>query len=146
MKMTRINSAINVKCLTDEHLLAEHREIKRLPNVHLKVKSKIPEHFVLGTGHVLFFTNKNIFTLKRYFEIHNECLKRGFNVEDYSNNWNVYKTFMDYIPTEIEKQLLIERITTRINESKKEYFHYYGKQISKELAINILNNATDYIF
>ena len=29
--MTRINSAIPVKCLTDEHLLAEHREIKRLP-------------------------------------------------------------------------------------------------------------------
>ena len=29
--MTRINSAIHVKCLTDEHLLAEHREIKRLP-------------------------------------------------------------------------------------------------------------------
>lgn len=29
--MTRINSAINVKYLTDEHLLAEHREIKRMP-------------------------------------------------------------------------------------------------------------------
>ncbi len=30
--MTRINVSINVKALTDEHLLAEHREIKRLPN------------------------------------------------------------------------------------------------------------------
>ena len=29
--MTRINSGIPVKSLTDEHLLAEHREIKRLP-------------------------------------------------------------------------------------------------------------------
>ena len=28
--MTRINSTIPVKCLTDEHLLAGHREIKRL--------------------------------------------------------------------------------------------------------------------
>lgn len=27
--MTRINSAIPVKCLTDEHLLAEHMEIKK---------------------------------------------------------------------------------------------------------------------
>ena len=31
--MTRINVSINVKALTDEHLLAEHREIKRLPNI-----------------------------------------------------------------------------------------------------------------
>ena len=29
--MTRINSVIPVRNLTDEHLLAEHREIKRLP-------------------------------------------------------------------------------------------------------------------
>ena len=29
--MTRINSAISVRRLTDEHLLAEHREIKRVP-------------------------------------------------------------------------------------------------------------------
>ena len=28
--MTRINSAIKARLLTDEHLLAEHREIKRL--------------------------------------------------------------------------------------------------------------------
>ena len=31
--MTRINVSINVKALTDEHLLAEHREIKRLRSV-----------------------------------------------------------------------------------------------------------------
>lgn len=37
--MTRINSAISVRRLTDEHLLAEHREIKRLPACYLKAKN-----------------------------------------------------------------------------------------------------------
>lgn len=144
--MTRINSAINVKNLTDEHLLAEHREIKRLPNVFLKVKSKIPEHFVLGTGHVLFFTNKNIFTLNRYIEIHQECINRGFNVEDYRNNWNVYNCNIDYKPTINEYNLLIERISTRIHESKKEYFHYCGKRIAKIDAINKLTESHCDVF
>ena len=35
--MTRIN-LINVEELTDQHLLAEHREIKRIPNVISKGK------------------------------------------------------------------------------------------------------------
>lgn len=56
--MTRINSAIPVKNLTDEHLLAEHREIKRLPYFLSKAIqsgsiNNIPEKFTLGKGHVL---------------------------------------------------------------------------------------------
>ena len=58
--MTRINSAIPVKCLTDEMLLAEHKEIKRLPSVlskaiHCNSINKIPNKFCLGNGHVKFF-------------------------------------------------------------------------------------------
>ena len=51
-KMTRINSAISVNRLTDEHLLAEHREIKRMPYCLRKAIdsgsiNKIPERFML---------------------------------------------------------------------------------------------------
>ena len=59
--MTRINSASPVEHLTDEHLLAEHREIKRLPSVLKKANTqtiKIPAKFCLGPGHVKFFLNK----------------------------------------------------------------------------------------
>ena len=61
--MTRINSAINVKNLTDEHLLAEHREITRVPFVLRNAirtgsVNNIPEKFTLGKGHVLFFIDK----------------------------------------------------------------------------------------
>ena len=61
--MTRINSHINPKNLSDEHLLAEHREIKRVPKMLYKsIKKgsvpKIPNKFCLGTGHVTFFYDK----------------------------------------------------------------------------------------
>lgn len=143
--MTRINSAINVKNLTDEHLLAEHREIKRLYSYLQKAKSsgsiaKIPKTFCLGTGHVTFFLDKFAFTLKRYKELYNECIKRNFKVEDYSCNWKDIERmyFNDYEPTILEKQQLIERITERIYGSKKENFHYYGKIITSSKAVDIL--------
>ena len=91
--MTRINSAIAVKSLTDEHLFAEHREIKRLPQCLLtslrrNCPLRIPKRFTLGSGHVSFFYDKMTFTFKRFQEIHAECLKRGFNVTDFSENWD----------------------------------------------------------
>lgn len=148
--MTRINSAIPVFLLTDEHLLAEHREIKRLPSVFVKSLeigsiNKIPKNFSLGTGHVLFFVDKPAFTLWRYKEIHNECLRRGFKVEDYSSNWEVYseesnqKYFNNiYVPSDYDKTLLINRITERIQSSSKVYFHYEGKGITKEQSIYLI--------
>jgi deoxyribonuclease (pyrimidine dimer) len=145
--MTRINSAINPKNLTDEHLLAEHREIKRICNAFYKRNlindfSGIKNKFSLGTGHVLFFINKPVFTKRRYVSIYNECLKRNFNIENYLNNWNVYDNTefqnIDYKTTYKEQLLLSIRIEERINDSKKFFFHYYGEKISKEKSIEIL--------
>ena len=149
--MTRINSAIRVKLLTDEHLIAEHRELKRLPSAYLKRKESklgfknLPTQFTLGTGHVLYFVDKAAFTAGRYLDIYEECLTRGFNVENYFDNWKVYKSedndfiFNDHIPTIREYNLLIDRITERLIGSKKPYWHYYGKKVTKENAVEILN-------
>ena len=143
--MTRINSAIEVKCLTDEHLLAEHREVKRLDAYFRRTFNKsedfrVPTEFCLGKGHVMFFLNKFKFTYKRYLDLHKECLKRGFHVEDYTDNWcGIPEVFyQDYTPTLTEKRLLIERITRRIIDSPKMYFHYKGDQINKTTAIKLL--------
>lgn len=145
--MTRINSAIPVKNLTDEHLLAEHREIKRLPyqwckSFHNGYLSFVPEKFTLGRGHILFFLDKQSFILKRYIALYEECLNRGFNVQNYSDNWNYIKPeyMKDYEPTEEERKLLVERIKNRIVNGKKQYYHYYGRQISKEEAVAILKS------
>ena len=56
--MTRINVGIPPAELVNQHLLAEHREIKRIPNCVAKGKYNMdgmPERFKLGTGHVKFF-------------------------------------------------------------------------------------------
>lgn len=145
--MTRINSAIPVKNLTDEHLLAEHREIKRLPyqwckSFHNGYLSFAPEKFTLGKGHVLFFLDKQNFILKRYLALYDECIKRGFNIQNYSENWNYVKSeyMKDYVPTETERKLLVGRIIDRIVNGKKPYYHYYGRKISKEEAVAILES------
>lgn len=149
--MTRINSAISVRCLTDEHLLAEHREIKRLPDCFVKsyisgALKRIPNKFCLGTGHVTFFLDKFAFTYTRYKAIHTECLRRGFQVTDYSDLWRAVEPtsqWKSYEPTKEELELLIQRITERIQGSSKTFFHYDGKAITKGEAIEILNCKTN---
>lgn len=143
--MTRINSAIPVTNLTDEHLLAEHREIKRLPYYLQKAIvsgsiNNIPNKFCLGKGHVLFFLNKMKFISERYRQLHNECLARGFSIADYSSNFNhISQQFSnDYKPTLHELLLLRLRINDRIINGKCKYYHYYGNRITKEFACKLL--------
>lgn len=143
--MTRINCGINVKTLTDEHLLSEHREIKRLPNNFIKAKysgalKRIPKSFCLGNGHVIFFLDKFKYTLDRYKEIYSECIARGFNVEDYSANWDLVDVeyFKDYIPEQKDIDILIKRISERIIDSKKDFFHHSKIKITKKHSCEIL--------
>lgn len=118
--MTRINCGIPVKELTDKHLLAEHREIKRIPNLIRQGKYNLdgqPKFFTLGKGHVKFFYDKLNYLLKRYEEIHKECIFRGFNVTNYSNAWHGLPSHMmnDYEPTDNDKLI----VRTRIREKLK---------------------------
>ena len=58
--MTRIN-IIPPAELCDQHLLAEHRELTRIPNLVAKGKFSLegqPSDYKLGTGHVKFFFDK----------------------------------------------------------------------------------------
>ena len=120
--MTRINTGIKVENLSDQHLLAEHREIKRIPRT--KFKSKPSSKFTLGEGHVLFFSDKHQYTFNRYKQIYAECLKRGFNVENYCENWNSLSG-LDYLPSLDVINIVKERIIERAKTSKQ-VIKYYG--------------------
>lgn len=88
--MSRINIGIPPELLSGKHLLAEHREIKRIPNLVSKGKYTMegqPNKFVLGTGHVKFFYDKCQYLIKRYNKILEECIKRGYNVTCYREAW-----------------------------------------------------------
>ena len=119
--MTRINVGIPPAELTGPHLIAEHREIKRIPNCIAKGKYNmdgIPEKFKLGPGHVKFFYNKLLYLKNRYIELYKECIKRGFNVQNYIDAWNnVPEDLMnDYKVEANDIKIIKERIKEKLNK------------------------------
>lgn len=130
--MTRIN-VVPVTELCDQHLLAEHRELTRIPNAiasgRAKVDSaKIPSRYTLGNGHVTFFYDKLLWLLVRYARIDDECRNRGFNV---TNKWpndlmlerhcDLYGT---YEPDEEALRINRERIAERLEAMKPRWSAY----------------------
>ena len=118
--MTRINVGVKPSELTGKHLLAEHREIKRIPNCIKKGRYKmtgIPNKFKLGTGHVKFFYNKLLFLKNRYIEIYNECKKRKYNVTNYINCWDdlPIELMNDYTPILEDRKIILQRINEKLN-------------------------------
>ncbi len=131
--MTRIN-LIPVLELADEHLLAEHRELKRIPSLIQKWKvnfENIPSNFTLWTGHVKFFYNKLWFLKKRYIELYNECLKRWFAVQNYISNFDEIdeSLFWEFIPSEKDLEISKWRIKEKL-EAKPGFYKYYGKLLN----------------
>ena len=119
--MTRINIGIPPAELVNQHLIAEHREIKRIPNCIAKGKYNmdgIPEQFKLGKGHVKFFYNKLLYLKHRYIRLYYACKKRGFNVKNYISAWdNVPQELMnDYQPTKTDKAIIKQRINEKLNK------------------------------
>lgn len=120
--MTRINAGIHPSELCNKHLFAEHREIKRIPNIIKSGKANlvnIPEEFSLGKGHVKFFYNKLLYLKKRYIEIYNELQHRDFNVTYFGDS------FKD-LPAELYNDWLLSSemkarpvVAQRINEKLK---------------------------
>ena len=113
--MTRINTGIEAKELPNKLLLAELREIKRIPNVIKSGRYNMsgqPEEFTLGTGHVKFFYDKLEYLLERYNNLRWEALYRGFNVSDWSEAWNGVPAELmnNYQETQRDRDILIERI------------------------------------
>lgn len=121
--MTRIN-VVDVTELSREHLVAEYREIMRLPgnlNTWLNRKSKppsfdeIPSEYKLGTGHVKFFFDKFKYLELRFESLVNEMLARGYNPKFTDSSIfrvdNLY--YNDYNPTieaiEINRARIKER-------------------------------------
>lgn len=126
--MTRINCGISVSDLSREHLLAEHREIKRVC-YRLRERLKtgkfedIPTPFYVIKGEAiafkeLFWLDKGAYTYKRYNEIYEECLRRKYKVKYYGGNWGIYEQkteyWNDYEPTQDQIKMIEDRIVERL--------------------------------
>jgi len=121
--MTRINVGIEPSELVNKHLLAEHREIKRIPNCIKSGRYSMigqPDTFRLGTGHVKFFYDKINYLRLRYISLYEECIKRGFNVTNYLEAFEgiPHSLMGNYTPTNHDRNIIIERINERLAPKK----------------------------
>lgn len=117
--MTRINVGIPARELTNKHLIAEHRELKRIPNAVAKGRfnrNSIPKEFTLGKGHVSFFYDKLGYLRERYIDLYTECKARGFSVQSYLASWEgvPHDLMNGYTPTEKDIRIIRERIADRL--------------------------------
>lgn len=145
--MTRINLT-HPSTLTDQHLMAEFRELPRVYSSLEKAlynrkepfnMNEIPRKFKLGTGHVKFFFDKLYFLHKRHEMIYAELLYRGFKVKRYNslpyyafgelfqNNW---------IPSTEDVRLSNQRLYERIM-AKPSFYKHCGKPLSDDYLDNL---------
>ncbi len=122
--MTRINVGIKPSELIGKMLIAEHREIKRIPNIIKSGKYSMqgqPQLFTLGKGHVKFFYNKLEFLRKRYELLYAECKKRGYQVTYFGDSFmNLPKELMnDYKAQKRDRELVLSRIAERTSQIEK---------------------------
>lgn len=118
--MTRINAGVHPSELCDKHLLAEHREIKRMPNMVKSGRAKlssIPERFTLGPGHVKFFYDKLGYLRCRYREIYKECIRRNFNVTNFESSFAGIPEhlFNNWEPSGRDREIILARIEERLH-------------------------------
>lgn len=125
--MTRINVGINPWELPSKLLLAEHREIKRIPNALRKGKAcwtDVPPTFRLGKGHVKFFYPRILFLQRRYKRIRKECLRRRFDIWDYSEAFEGLPDrcySLPYVAKKRDRRIVLDRIESkgfRLNTEK----------------------------
>ena len=120
--MTRIN-LINPSKLTDKHLVAEYRELPRIFK-QARPDATIPPYYVLGKGHVTFFYDKLEFLYRRWVDLVDEMIVRGFKPsQDYieyvcslvdSRREKDVSLFNSYIPTKEAICLNVKRIKERL--------------------------------
>lgn len=120
--MTRIN-LVNVEKLSDQHLIAEYRELPRVIKQDINIKDA-SETYCLGKGHMKWAKKHSLFCVKRYKEICEEMLFRGFKVNFPCKNLFALiegKDYLDYEPTKKDYDLSNQRILEKINQKPDWY-------------------------
>ncbi len=122
--MTRIN-IVPVSELTDQHLIAEYREITMVPAALIRTlrskvglrKEKISKRYTLNTGHVYFFYDKGLYLNKRYDELISEMKLRGFNPDPnrkFPKHVFPRHLYNDWMPSLDEQRIVRKRIEEKI--------------------------------
>jgi|TARA_B100001996_G_C18115892_1_gene383251 deoxyribonuclease (pyrimidine dimer) len=135
--MTRIN-IVNPRELTDQHLVAEYREIFMVgSSLQRSLKSKswdinsIPKRYTLNTGHVKFFYNKGKYLYKRYSDLRKEMRSRGMNPDSsrvFKREQWPDELWNDWMPRVEDYKIIRQRIEEKIRMKPNWY-----RKTNKEL-------------
>ena len=104
-------------------LCGEHRETTRIPNTINSGKAKLdgnyPSQYRLGKGHVKMFYPRLKWLHRRYDAVHQECLRRGYNVTYKWPESVPERLYNDWCPSAVEMNEALrinrERIQDRLN-------------------------------
>lgn len=130
--MTRV-TILDPSDLTNEWLLANHREIPRIVNELIEhperlVLKDIPKQFTLGNGHIKYFRNKLLYIAKLHQATIEECKKRGINYDksitvELDKLPDHIKMFClnDWTPSREDHRVLILRLIERFSLRGKAY-------------------------
>jgi len=128
--MTRIN-IINPSELTDQHLVAEYRELFMVgSSLQRSLKSpnwdvnRIPNKFTLNKGHVMFFYDKGKYLSKRYDALRGEMIDRGMKPDDtrvFKRDQWPDRLYNDWMPTIEDQKIVRKRIEERISQKPNWY-------------------------
>lgn len=134
--MTRIN-LIHPSLLTDQHLIAEYRELPRIFGlVENKLLKNTPfisrKKYTLWTWHVVFFYDKLVFLHDRLESIIQECQKRGFQIH-FTTSVDIthFPPYLQntYSPSQEEIAISLRRLQEKV-DMKPHFYTYYKNPIS----------------
>lgn len=127
--MTRIN-VIPPEELTDQHLLAEYRELPRIFK-QARIEVQPVTSYRMGPGHVRFFYGKTAYLVDRHVAIVKECVSRGYTlslrgplqaVQGLDGNWQ---------PCEGDMNVNLNRLRERLSQKPGWYTHR-GQRVTSE--------------
>lgn len=131
--MTRIN-VIPVEELSDQHLIAEYRELPRIIKQEHIYVGDAPNKYVLGKGHIKWAIKHGNFCMYRYYLLCEEMKYRGFKVnysyEDLDklatdNQIRLYT--QNYWPTDDDIELSRNRIKEKL-AMKPQWYKWTNRQ------------------
>lgn len=132
--MVRVN-LVDVSLLSDQHLIAEHNEIRMIVSSFRRslstqtvstVLNKVKPEFSLNKGHALFFFDKLEYLRQRHAALREEGMRRGFTF-NYSLDLSGFDDclFNDYEPTLSALTIITDRIREKL-DMKLSWYRYYG--------------------
>jgi hypothetical protein len=141
--VTRIN-LIPPADLTDQHLLAEYRELPRCLPLAAAALARGdldgPPAFTLGAGHVRFFFTRTHWLCARHAALTAELLARGVNLTPREPLVRLPTPDLEWKPSAADVALSLDRLRERLSE-RPGWYRYGGAVVGADFYGETMRRA-----